>query len=94
MAGPPFDIRPNDFKLSAQNVQCIHTNSRDKGTRHFNCHQNWRLGNCGYSQGISRNMKVTTDFNFFYFELYRCSASCSVRVTRAMSIYVCKCIRP
>lgn len=52
MAGPPFDIRgPIDFKLSAQNVQCIHTNSGDKGTRHFNCHQNWRLGNCGLTQG-------------------------------------------
>ncbi len=52
MAGPPFDIRgPIDFKLSAQNVQCIHTNSGDKGTRHFTCHQNWRLGNCGVTQG-------------------------------------------
>ncbi|XP_037043896.1 uncharacterized protein LOC119079910 isoform X2 [Bradysia coprophila] len=51
MAGPPFDIRgPTDFTLSAQNVQCIHTNSGDKGTRHFTCHQNWRLGNCGFSQ--------------------------------------------
>lgn len=50
MAGPGFDYRPQaDHKLAAKNVQCIHT-SRDKGTRHYNCHQNWRIGNCGYSQ--------------------------------------------
>ena len=50
MAGPGFDFRPQaDHKLSAKNVQCIHT-SRDKGTHRYNCHQDWRLGNCGYSQ--------------------------------------------
>lgn len=50
MAGPGFDNRPQaDHRLAAQNVQCLHT-SRDKGTRHYNCHQDWRLGNCGYSQ--------------------------------------------
>lgn len=50
MAGPGFDhrLQPNQ-RLAAQNVQCVHT-SRDKGTHHFNCHQNWRLGNCGYTQ--------------------------------------------
>lgn len=50
MAGPGFDTRKQlDNKLSAQNVQCIQTSS-DKGTRHNNCHQNWKLGNCGMSQ--------------------------------------------
>lgn len=50
MAGPGFDTRKQlDCRLSAQNVQCIQT-SADKGTRHNNCHQNWKLGNCGMSQ--------------------------------------------
>lgn len=51
MAGPGFDhhtIQP-DHRVAAQNVQCIHT-SRDKGTRFYNCHQDWRLGNCGFAQ--------------------------------------------
>ena len=38
-----------DPKLSAKNVQCINT-SIDKGTTIYNCHQNWRMGSCGYSQ--------------------------------------------
>ena len=52
MAGPGFDFRNSrsDYRDAAENVQCIHT-SRDKGTRFYsNCHQNWRLGNCGFSQ--------------------------------------------
>lgn len=50
MAGPGFDFRlQTNHQTAAKNVQCIHT-SRDKGTRHYNCHQDWRLGNCGYSQ--------------------------------------------
>lgn len=53
MAGPGFDFRlPVNHRLAAQNVQCIHT-SRDKGTRHYNCHQDWRLGNCGFSQNAA-----------------------------------------
>lgn len=51
MAGPGFDGRGHrlDPKLSAINVQCIHTSS-DKGTSSRNCHQNWSMGNCGYRQ--------------------------------------------
>lgn len=50
MAGPGFDFRQQpDHKMAAKNVQCVHT-SRDKGTRHMHCHQNWRMGNCGYTQ--------------------------------------------
>lgn len=51
MAGPGFDNRGKiDHTLAAKNVQCIHT-SRDKGTRNYNhCNQDWRLGNCGFTQ--------------------------------------------
>lgn len=43
-----------DHRAAAQNVQCIHT-SRDKGTRFYNCHQDWRLGNCGLTQVASNS---------------------------------------
>lgn len=45
--------QPN-HREAAQNVQCIHT-SRDKGTRFYNCHQDWRLGNCGLTQVASNS---------------------------------------
>lgn len=78
MAGPGFDhntIQP-DHKSAAQNVQCLHT-SRDKGTRFYNCHQDWRLGNCGYAQiaasdppfgshGLCPYMYVSSFENNFY----------------------------
>lgn len=56
MAGPGFDHRSNqpNHREAAQNVQCIHT-SRDKGTRYYNCHQDWRLGNCGLTQDASNS---------------------------------------
>lgn len=56
MAGPGFDHRSNqpNHREAAQNVQCIHT-SRDKGTRYYNCHQDWRLGNCGLTQIASNS---------------------------------------
>lgn len=55
-AGPGFDHRSNqpNHRDAAQNVQCIHT-SRDKGTRFYNCHQDWRLGNCGLTQVASNS---------------------------------------
>lgn len=78
MAGPGFDhlsIQP-DHRVAAQNVQCIHT-SRDKGTRFYNCHQDWRLGNCGFAQiaasdppfgshGLCPYMYVSAFENNFY----------------------------
>lgn len=50
-AGPGFDgqKRAVDPKLAAKNVACINT-SIDKGTKIYNCHQNFRMGNCGQSQ--------------------------------------------
>lgn len=50
-AGPGFDgsHRAKDPKLGAQNVACIDT-SNDKGTSHYNCHQNFRMGYCGHWQ--------------------------------------------
>lgn len=47
-----FDFRKAfvDHRRAAKNVQCIFT-SRDKGSRHTTaCHQNWKMGNCGWSQ--------------------------------------------
>lgn len=50
-AGPWFDgyKRSVDPKLAAKNVACINT-SVDKGTSIYNCHQNFRMGNCGKTQ--------------------------------------------
>ncbi|XP_055691083.1 lipase member H-like [Lutzomyia longipalpis] len=47
-AGPGFPNMPDPL-VSAENVQCIHT-SNDKGTHKRNCHQNWNMGHCGWSQ--------------------------------------------
>ncbi|XP_055685646.1 inactive pancreatic lipase-related protein 1-like [Lutzomyia longipalpis] len=44
----PYPITP-DPKLSADNVQCIHT-SGDKGTVQRYCHQDWNMGHCGLYQ--------------------------------------------
>ncbi|XP_055627225.1 uncharacterized protein LOC129769160 [Toxorhynchites rutilus septentrionalis] len=54
MAGPGFDqdrfFKGINFRNAAQNVQCIHT-STDKGTKLMNkCHQDWRMGQCGFKQ--------------------------------------------
>ena len=47
-AGPGFNFfwRIRDPKLGAKNVGCINT-SIDKGSRVYNCHQNFRMGRCG-----------------------------------------------
>uniref|UniRef100_A0A1B0DPG4 Lipase domain-containing protein n=1 Tax=Phlebotomus papatasi TaxID=29031 RepID=A0A1B0DPG4_PHLPP len=50
MAGPGFESKtPPNHSLAAENVQCIHT-SRDKGIRYSTCHQDWKMGNCGFTQ--------------------------------------------
>ncbi|XP_037947671.1 uncharacterized protein LOC119679401 isoform X2 [Teleopsis dalmanni] len=57
MAGPGFDLFNNfDHTIGAELVQCLHS-SRDKGTAFYTCHQNVRLGKCGYTQAavISQN---------------------------------------
>lgn len=48
MPGMGFDFKISNNKLSAKNVQCIQTSSI--GTIFNSCHQNWKMGNCGYSQ--------------------------------------------
>ena len=50
-AGPGFDgnMWSTDPKKAAKHVACINTSS-DKGTRLYNCHQNFLMGNCGSSQ--------------------------------------------
>jgi hypothetical protein len=48
-AAPFFDGRTGDSKYGAEHVSCIHT-SIDKGTRFYDCHKNYRMGYCGYSQ--------------------------------------------
>lgn len=56
MAGPGFDVfKMEDPKLAAKNVQCIHT-SINAGTKQRNCHQNWLMGNCGYSQPAGNDL--------------------------------------
>lgn len=60
-AGPGFDgflqgfmgvFRRQDPKLAAQNVACINT-STFKGTTVYNCHQNFRMGDCSTHQVAS-----------------------------------------
>ena len=50
-AGPGFDYNnhkiPELPTLAAKNVQCIHT-TNNYGTYNYNCHQNWRMGYCGF----------------------------------------------
>lgn len=53
MAGPGFDFfTDHNHKDAADNVQC-YSSSIDKGSRFYNCHQNIRLGQCGYTQPAS-----------------------------------------
>lgn len=40
-----------DPKKAAKNVQCINT-SNNFGTNIYSCHQNWRMGNCGFVQPV------------------------------------------
>lgn len=51
--GPVWFFWPNpkarDPKLASKNTQCINT-STDKGTNVYDCHQNFRMGNCGVTQ--------------------------------------------
>lgn len=64
-AGPGFDgflqgfagsNRVRDPKLAAKNVACINT-STFKGTTVYNCHQNYRMGDCKTQQiGSDSNM--------------------------------------
>ncbi|XP_053688338.1 uncharacterized protein LOC128737672 [Sabethes cyaneus] len=54
MAGVGFDqdrfFKRTHFRNAAKNVQCIHT-STDKGTKLMDkCHQDWRMGQCGFRQ--------------------------------------------
>jgi hypothetical protein len=48
-AGVGFTFYNRDSRKAARFVQCINT-STDKGTSYYNCHQNWRLGECGNRQ--------------------------------------------
>lgn len=50
-AGPGFNgnKRAKEPQLAAKNVACINT-STDKGTKKYNCHQNFLMGKCGNSQ--------------------------------------------
>lgn len=49
--GPGFDMN-EDPTPAAKNVACIDTSS-DKGTTIYNCHQNFRMGVCGWSQAAA-----------------------------------------
>lgn len=56
VSGPGFDMYV-DPTPAAKNVQCIDT-SIDKGTYVYNCHQNFRMGYCGYSQPAAGSYPV------------------------------------
>lgn len=50
IAGPGFDyVSVTDHRKSARNVQCYYS-SLDKGSHFYRCHQNIRLGQCGFIQ--------------------------------------------
>lgn len=49
--GPGFD-NTIDPTPAAKNIACIHT-SNDKGTMTYNCHQNFRMGLCGFLQAAA-----------------------------------------
>lgn len=50
MAGPGFDFLSYlNHSEAAENVQCYYS-SLDKGSHFHSCHQNIRLGHCGYTQ--------------------------------------------
>lgn len=47
-AGPGFSgSMSSDPRSAAQYSQCIHTNSKGRGTMERNCDQNWSMGMCG-----------------------------------------------
>jgi hypothetical protein len=48
-AGPGFGRYRLKSTSAAKFVQCIHT-SNNYGTTRYDCHQNWRMGNCGQNQ--------------------------------------------
>lgn len=54
-AGPGFDKhqKNDEPRMAAQYSQCIHTNSKGRGTEERACDQNWHLGHCGESQPAS-----------------------------------------
>lgn len=55
-AGPGFDKTnwfSGDPRTAAQYSQCLHTNSKGRGTEERNCDQNWHLGHCGELQPAS-----------------------------------------
>lgn len=54
-AGPGFPPghHSGDPRTAALYSQCIHTNSKGRGTEERNCDQNWSMGNCGDWQPAS-----------------------------------------
>jgi hypothetical protein len=70
-AGPGFENYHENSMVAADFVQCIHT-SNSYGTTNYNCHQNWRLGNCGWSQPGARPFPFGSHglCEFYYFFKY------------------------
>lgn len=60
-----FDNAP-DPKKAAKSVECINTSNLE-GTMNYNCHQNWRLGLCGFYQFAANKERDSHQFcNYFY----------------------------
>lgn len=89
--GPTFDMNV-DPKPAAKNVACINTSS-DQGTTVYNCHQNFRMGYCGWVQlagwytAISSHSlcphfyNLAFNFNFAPNNYYGCYSARAPRVT-------------
>lgn len=93
-AGPGFDRTKfaKDPKLAAKNVACINT-SVDKGTKVYNCHQNFRMGRCGNSQAAEGPRPMGNhglcpyfyneafDYKFVPSNFYKCSSQRTANVS-------------
>jgi hypothetical protein len=84
-AGPTFDMNA-DPKPAAKNVACINT-SNNQGTYVYNCHQNFRMGYCGWSQLAGPSISVGNhglcphfynfafNYNFVPYNYYGCGST-------------------
>lgn len=98
-AGPGFEgtARAKVPTLAGRNVACIST-SNNYGTTLHNCHQNFRMGNCGYAQAAHGNypkgshglcpyfFNAAFDFDFVPYNDYSCSSTRSANITHEVKM--------
>jgi hypothetical protein len=102
-AGPGFEgtNRIVDPTRAAKNTACINTSS-DKGATIYNCHQNFRMGYCGWSQigagGYPKGSHGLCPYFYNYsfkhdfveYNYYRCGVS---RASRAINTTISRTMR-